>query len=160
MKIALHQMSYSGLGAMAGSPIGGKNQFNKDGTAKKYQIDCRWSPEHLIKNIDKLNKIVSGCFFSNGTWEYAMDLVKDKNAFVYLDPPYFNAGPQLYKHSFNLKQHEKLSEYLKSANFRWLLSYDNADEIKKLYSWAKINEIETTNTINGCIKLNELLIHS
>ena len=36
-KLAVHQISYSGLGTKSGGPLGGEQQKSK------YKIDCRWS---------------------------------------------------------------------------------------------------------------------
>ena len=38
-KLAIHQISYSGLGTMSGGPLGGAGQKSQ------YKIDCRWSPD-------------------------------------------------------------------------------------------------------------------
>ena len=45
MKIAVHQLSYSGLGLRSGGPLGGRSQ------ASPYKIDCRWSPEYIYKKM-------------------------------------------------------------------------------------------------------------
>lgn len=47
MKLAIHQISYSGLGTMSGGPLGGREQKST------YPIDCRWSPQYICKKIDK-----------------------------------------------------------------------------------------------------------
>jgi len=41
-KLAIHQISYSGLGTKSGGPLGGKSQESI------YKIDCRWSPKHIV----------------------------------------------------------------------------------------------------------------
>src|SRR5258708_5973143 len=41
-QLAIHQISYSGLGRRAGSPIGGRTQKDIKGKPAKYLVDCRW----------------------------------------------------------------------------------------------------------------------
>lgn len=148
MKIAIHQMSYSGLGVMAGGPIGGISQTGA------YKIDCRWNPVRICNKIDEINvlakkhKIHITCLnFSN--------VIKDIP--TYLDPPYYIKGKELYKTSFDTKDHVELSEILKKSK-NWLLSYDNCEEIRNLYTYANINEINIKYSIKGIYNKSELLI--
>lgn len=67
----------------------------------------------------------------------------DKNVWLFLDPPYFSADQKrAYAKSFVLKDHFDLHDILKNTPFKFCLTYDNCDEIKELYSWANIHEIE------------------
>ena len=139
-KLAIHQISYSGLGTKSGGPLGGIKQ------ASDYKIDCRWSPEYICKKIDllhnqfsKLNireKKCTNLDFIN------LILDKEHDAIIYLDPPYFDKGSDLYQCSFTEQDHHRLAEALKETNHRWVLSYDDCGEIRKLYMWADIEEIK------------------
>ena len=57
----------------------------------------------------------------------------DKNAFFFLDPPYYQKGKELYKNYFTDADHIRLAKILKELNYPWILTYDNADFIKSLY---------------------------
>ena len=162
-KIAVHQMSFSGLGTMAGSPIGGKNQLDKNGNPKKYQIDCRWSPKTLSKNIHNIHKLFDDCRIVHGrcTSDHYLAVLRncDEDCFVYLDPPYYEMGQQLYQCSFSLEDHMRLMHSLKGKE-NWLLSYDNHVYIKYLYNWAKVEEIPIKYTVtNNTDTCKELLIY-
>lgn len=141
-KVALHYMSFSGLGAMAGGPIGGKDQSNK-----KYSIDCRWRPANLKRNYKNWH-IKLHQHRSRITCMDFRTLLKQApaDAFVYLDPPYYEKGPQLYKHSLNDEHHDALAGILRNASFTWVLSYDDHPRIRELYRWATIREINATYT--------------
>jgi DNA adenine methylase len=165
-KLALHQISYSGLGPMSGGPLGGVSQESK------YKVDCRWNPDNIKKKIRKAHQILSSVDLYQGgccefDFSYAIDLQKDKREwedsgvpvtyeveepvfrFFYLDPPYYEKGGELYQYSFNEKHHEDLMRMLKRTEHPWLLSYDACPEIKQLYKWASIKEIDLTYTINA-----------
>ena len=162
-KIAIHQMSYSGLGTRAGSAIGGKNQFEENGTPKKYQIDCRWSVNKLVKDINILNKLFSNSHIKYGEctrYNYEVLIKESGNSFIYLDPPYYKAGQDLYQFNFDDTQHKTLSSMLKECSQNWILSYDNHERIRKLYDWAIIEEIPIKYSINGSVETSELLIYS
>ena len=157
MKIAIHQFSYSGLGLKAGGPIGGKNQKSS------YSVGCRWNPKNIIKNIQKINKILSkknitSDDIQNKDFEYVLSFGENYNSFYYLDPPYYEQGNSLYICGFLEKDHIRLQEILKKSKNKWLLSYDNNPYIKTLYEWANIKEISMKCTINGANSKIELLI--
>jgi len=62
---------------------------------------------------------------------------------LFIDPPYFLADQKrAYFHSFGLKDHLELESLLKETSYQFCLTYDNCDEVKKLYKWANIHEID------------------
>jgi DNA adenine methylase len=161
-KVALHQMSYSGLGTMAGSPIGGKTQKKKDGTPSNYLIDCRYNPSTLMKNADKASRLLGGVKHPDRvcTCVDFEDAIRAKgDAFFYLDPPYFEKGPELYQFSFDMEDHERLRDALKGEERPWLLSYDAHGTILDWYEdWCHIERVPLAYTINGAVRKEELLI--
>jgi len=158
-KLAIHQMSYSGLGTKAGGPIGGKAQKSE------YAVDCRWSPRTLFKNIDQIHKSCKEVTFRHNkctSFDFEQ-LIDDKKykALLYLDPPYFVKGDDLYQHSFSEDDHQRLAKALKRTKHSWVLSYDDCPDIHELYKdWADIKKIALTYTIRGAHAKTELLITS
>jgi DNA adenine methylase len=56
----------------------------------------------------------------------------------------------LYQFGFSYQDHIDLNEILKNnKNKNWVLSYDDCNEIRNLYSWAKVSEITNVNTITN-----------
>lgn len=156
MKIALHQMSYSGLGTMAGSPIGG---FEQKG---KYSIGCRYNPATLIKKITAIEELLMR-FQMTVSSKDCIDFLDgnndSKNTLIYLDPPYYMIGNTLYEVGMDENEHIKLAEKLKSLkDSKWFISYDDCPFIRDLYSDCEIIDIEANYTINNKGKKNELLI--
>jgi DNA adenine methylase len=140
-KLVLHQTSYSGLGAMAGGPLGGKTQ------SSKYKIDCRWYPNKLEATILECSRLLNSVEgeISSTSWDKAIDKAIDNDGFIYLDPPYYVKGEELY--SKGTIDHTALAETLKkSRNF--VLSYDDVPEIRKLYDWATIQKIDVRSHLH------------
>lgn len=150
-KLAIHQISYSGLGTMSGGPLGGAEQKSQ------YKIGCRWSPSHICKKIDKFNKLFSGVIVHDSKCS-SVDfevLIKDEApAFLLLDPPYYVKGNDLYQHGFSRNDHERLANLLKESSHSWLLSYDDCPEVRELYKWAKIETVNVNYSITA-LKIKE-----
>lgn len=54
---------------------------------------------------------------------------------IYLDPPYYVKGCDLYLHYYNHDDHIKIAKQVgKIQSKKWIVSYDNAPEIKEMYS--------------------------
>ena len=145
-KLALHQMSFSGVGAKAGGPIGGKGQRGV------YDVTCRFRPERHVANIaslrHRLAKLRGGVQVVHGDFAEALGRIPVRGGFAYLDPPYYLKGEQLYVHSMNPADHDRLAGLLRHAAFDWVLSYDDHPEVHALYrDWAEIRAFKMTATI-------------
>jgi DNA adenine methylase len=142
-KLALHRMSYSGLGVMAGGPIGGAGQKSA------YGVGCRWNAKSIIREIRRLHRLLNSFYRVSITDHDHSALVDDapEDCFIYLDPPYVAAGPSLYKHSFSDADHQRLAGSLRRCKARWVLSYDDHPMVRDLYgSWCHVREIDVTYT--------------
>lgn len=141
-KIVLHQVSYSGLGAMAGGPLGGKSQ------AGEYKIDARWRPaklEKLIKETSRLLNSVAGEITSDD-WSTCLKKAIKNNHFIYLDPPYYKQGPVLYTEGSI--DHILLAAELKGYDSNWVLSYDDVEEVRNMYAFANVQRLNVTSHLH------------
>lgn len=128
----LNRTNISGI--LNGGPIGGIKQV---GT---YTIKARFNKKSLIEKIQQLaiykNKI---SVFNKDGIVLIKDYLNRKDAFIYLDPPYYEKGASLYLNHYKKENHEALAEKLNNnCNAFWLLTYDNKKEIKSLYPKRKI----------------------
>lgn len=119
-------------GILKAGPIGGQQQ------AGTYKIDARFNREKLINKIRKIERHKARISFYNLD---AIDLLQevvpgiDGPKLVYLDPPYFKKGHQLYLNAYDHEDHENLAWALGKApsSACWILTYDDAQEIRNLY---------------------------
>lgn len=121
-------------GILDGGLIGGLKQKSK------YKIDARFNKDALIERIQQIalykNKI---SIFNKDGLQLIGEYLNKKNAFIYLDPPYFEKGATLYLNHYKKEDHEALANKLNaSPDAFWLLTYDNKKEIKTLYPDRKI----------------------
>lgn len=125
----LNRTNRSGIIEGAG-PIGGFGQ------AGEWKIDVRMAKENQIENLKSLalySKQIEVCNFD--AMDYLKNRLPDKEAFIYLDPPYFNKGQKLYKNFYVAADHINVAKLLeKNRRKNWIVSYDDVPEIRKAYS--------------------------
>lgn len=132
--IFLNRTSFSGILAEGAGPIGGQNQKSD------YKIDCRFNKKDLIARIQQASKLKNRVQFVNhGDWKSTVQKAKaldykPQEMFFYFDPPFYGKADRLYRYYFEDKDHIDLCRFLKTFKHPWLLSYDNAAEIEKMYS--------------------------
>ncbi len=58
---------------------------------------------------------------------------------IYLDPPYYKKGRDLYYDFYVHEDHEQVARFVKEklGNLRWIVSYDNVPEIRALYKGSR-----------------------
>src|SRR5260370_25683779 len=151
-KLAVHQTPYSGLGTMGGALGGYPPRSN-------YKIDDRWSPANMQGKIDAIRDQLSKVEVRFTNQDFA-ELITDtnKDALIYLDPPYYVKGNALYQHGFTDDDHLRLAGLLKITKHRWVLSYDACPEVRALYHWAQIMPVSVNYSITGARSAHELLI--
>ena len=117
-------------GILSGGIIGGRDQKGK------WKMDVRFNKERLIKIISYLGTFSSKVRILN---QDASALLKSgdlpNEGLIFFDPPYYEKGPNLYLNSLDTNYHIEFSQLLLSSSFKyWLLTYDDNDFIRSLYS--------------------------
>ena len=146
-KLAIHQTSYSGLGTKSGGPLGGAEQKSW------YKIDCRWSPDYICKKVDKLHELFTATEIRGNcctNLDFA-DVIQDTHcsSLLYLDPPYYVKGNNLYQHGFTVEDHERLAHVLENTEHAWVLSYDDCRKVRQLYKWANVEPLDVNYSITA-----------
>ena len=96
-----------------------------------------------VSRLQQLSEILSSVQITNH--DYAELLFQDGDeVFIFLDPPYFNATKsRLYGFRGALHtsfDHERFAENMRQCQHKWLITYDDSPEIRKLFSFARIIE--------------------
>jgi DNA adenine methylase len=108
-------------------------------------------PENWPRNIKRTSIKLQGVEITNLDFQVVIESVPD-GAFLFIDPPYFNADQdKFYTHSFSRDDHYRLCCVLKEHKDRvkFLLTYDNSPEVRKLYEWVnEMHDKEWNYTIN------------
>jgi DNA adenine methylase len=153
----LNRTNHSGI--INGGMIGGVEQKGK------YKIDCRFNKEEIIKRIRKI------ATYKDRIRLYQMDAIvlidkiereeTNENIIFYFDPPYYLKASSLYMNHYHNNNHKEVSVRIKQIkNIKWIVSYDNLEEIKKLYIHYPYKEYSFKHTAYKTRIGNEILFFS
>lgn len=128
----LNRTSRSGI--LNGGVIGGKAQVGN------YKLDARYNRDDLIARIEAI------AAKKDHITIYGMDALDlldqvcpalPEKSLVYLDPPYYVKGSQLYRNFYDHADHESISAAVKDLKLPVLVTYDDTPEIRKIYRGMK-----------------------
>ena len=123
----LNRTSRSGI--IRGGIIGGYDQTGP------WKIDARFTKDDLIRRIKKIarhrNRItVTGIDAA----DYLTTVLPGIEApFLYLDPPYYVKGSDLYPNFYWPDDHRGVAAIVRRLRVPWIVSYDAAPDIEALY---------------------------
>ena len=123
-------------GILNGGIIGGRDQTGP------WKIDARFNARELVTRITAIARMRSRIsltrrdaltFLTAGTRRWP------SSTLVYLDPPYYVKGSQLYYDFYKPDDHARVAKVLMKNGLeqQWMVSYDNVPEIRKLYTGAR-----------------------
>lgn len=145
-------------GILNAGPIGG---YAQEGN---WQLDVRYDRESLVARVeaiaDRRNQItVYNKDIISLMQNYIPRLGND--VFIYFDPPYYNKGQKLYKNFLSPTDHKIIRDVIvEEINAPWIVTYDDVDEIRKLYNQFEIKTFDLTYSAANKGRASELMIFS
>jgi DNA adenine methylase len=117
-------------GIISGGVIGGKNQ---DGP---WKLDARYNKTDLISRIEKISRFSDDItVYNKDAAEFIAEVVPTLplQSIVYLDPPYYAKGCDLYEDHYGFDEHLTISGLVGDIRQKWIISYDDTPEIRSMY---------------------------
>lgn len=150
----LNRTNYSGI--LNAGMIGGKSQ------AGQYRLECRFNKSEIIKKIRAIAEYRGYIHVTNFD---AISLVKNvpmkSDTIFYFDPPYYLKGPSLYMNFYAHDDHKAVSDAIKAIpNAKWVVSYDDHEEIHELYSGLRFINYSFTHSARNSRQGNEAIFFS
>lgn len=119
-------------GILNGGPIGGKAQTGK------WLIDARYNRLELIQRIERIARMRNRITLTNlDAEELLLKFSPSWNdkTLVYLDPPYYEKGPDLYYKHYKNEDHGSVADEVHNlTGISWIVSYDDVSAIHDLYN--------------------------
>ena len=123
-------------GIITGGVVGGKGQ---SGT---WKIDARFNKQNLIERLERIASYKSRIHVTrlDALTFIARrgESLPPKRSLMYLDPPYFAKGQDLYMNAYRPGDHAAVADLvMQQIKVPWLVSYDDVPEIRDLYGAAR-----------------------
>lgn len=147
-------------GILKAGVIGGKAQSGE------WKMDVRFNKDDLISRIRRIAEYKNRIKITNLD---AIELIgsiseltaENKKLLVYLDPPYYVKGQDLYRNFYEHHDHVLVKNALRNSGIKkWLTSYDNAKQIKEIYSEFRQTEYSLNYTAQSKKVGEEVMIFS
>ena len=155
----LNRCNRSGI-LPTGGPIGGYDQ------AGKWKLDARFNRKELRRRIEKIVSYRERIeVFNQDAVVFLKQVVGPRSGkrplLVYLDPPYYAKGHELYLSAYEHEDHVKLAKFMcRNFPYKWLMTYDNVPQIRKIYAAFPRIPFSLSYTAYDRRVGQELLIHN
>jgi DNA adenine methylase len=117
-------------GIISAGVIGGKTQIGK------WKLDARYNKQDLVSRIERIARYADRINLYNLDAAAFISDILQKLPFktlVYLDPPYFVKGGDLYEDSYTPQDHATIARTISTIKQPWVVSYDDVEPIEELY---------------------------
>ena len=146
-------------GILKAGVIGGKSQEGA------YKLNARFKKDVIAARIAKIAKRAKDITVYNDDSLALLKRCKEflpKESLIYLDPPYYVKGKGLYRNYYEHDDHVAIAKAIKSKSFKWhwVVSYDNADEIRVMYQLVNTKTYGLNYTAQRRYVGNEVMFFS
>lgn len=145
-------------GILNGGPIGGRAQMGA------WSIDARYNRVDLIAKIERIAIARKRITLTNVD---ATELIEthaaswNRRTLVYLDPPYFEKGRDLYYNFYNCDDHAGVAVAVRRLRgVPWIVSYDDVAPIHALYADASWLQYQIAYSARKRIRGREAMFFS
>ena len=154
----LNRTNRSGI-IRKGGMIGGRAQ------AGRWKLDARFNRETLANRIQRIAWFASRITVSQtDALRFVASHGKDKApvtpAVWFVDPPYHDAGANLYLNSYSAADHQRIAKSFKNSGLNWIVTYNDHPFIRECYEGAPALELSWFYSAARRGKGNEVLFHS
>lgn len=152
----LNRTNRSGI-IHSGGIIGGKAQ------AGNWKMDCRYNVDDLISRIKRVSRYKNRISIYNQDAESFLEKLGSdipETGIVYVDPPYYEKGSQLYRNSYKSEDHQRIAKSVSKLKNPWFMTYDNVEPIRELYSNYTSIELDIGYSVQTKRRGSELLVVS
>lgn len=120
-------------GILNGGIIGGRDQSGP------WKIDARYNSPQLARRIEAIAALRKRIILSREDAYLFLSTrfrTLPKKSLIYLDPPYYLKGKDLYYDYYLHTDHQRIARLMTEARPKqyWMVSYDNVEQVRKMYA--------------------------
>lgn len=108
-----------------------------------------FNPANMEKNLLDIHKRLSRVWIENSPYEKIIKKFNGEKTFFYIDPPYLNGENDYGSGIFDINNYYKLKELLSNAKGKFLLSVNDAPEIREIFKDFNLKEVQTMYSVQN-----------
>lgn len=142
-------------GIMNGGIIGGRRQKGE------WLIDARFNRAALASRVRAIGTMKRHISVTRLDALEFIDLLEGDETtrrLVYLDPPYFAKGQDLYPNFYSPNDHARIAVRLARFRQPWMMTYDDCDEIRELYQTSTVLDSELSYSAREVRRGREVVV--
>lgn len=142
-------------GIMNGGVIGGREQKGS------YLIDARFNRTDLASRVRAIGTMKRDISITRlDALEFLDTIACDgaRKRLVYLDPPYYAKGQDLYPNFYSPDDHAQIAQRLRCFKQPWIMTYDDCNEIRQLYRYSTVLESELSYSARKVRRGREVIV--
>ncbi|ESY09882.1 DNA adenine methylase [Mesorhizobium sp. M0615] len=154
----LNRTNHSGV--LNAGMIGGHSQRSA------YGLDARFNRQELAARVMRIAKNRSKITVMNldaaELIRNVTEIAGDDRPLIYIDPPYYRKGRDLYYDFYRQEDHGKLRDVIVQLNsaIPWVVSYDNEPAIRELYDAHQMLEYNLSYSVRNGRQGKEVMFMS
>jgi DNA adenine methylase len=142
----LNRTNHSGV--LNAGMIGGRDQRSA------YGLDARFNRQELVARAKRIARLAPNITVMNMDAAVMLKSIRsivDEDGLIYIDPPYYRKGRDLYYDFYNAKDHAELRNTVVALDegVKWVVSYDNVPEITTLYEGYEHREYDLSYSVRN-----------
>jgi DNA adenine methylase len=96
-------------------------------------------PERWHERIIPCGEKLENTKLTSTDFEEVIATPSSNSVLMYIDPPYFLPPKKKhYRHGLTHEDHLRLCALLKQTKHKFFLTYDDTEEVRRIYEWAKV----------------------
>jgi DNA adenine methylase len=144
-------------GILRAGMIGGRSQ------AGRWRLDARFDRARIAGRIRALRSVSSRIAVDCAdAGEFLVATTRRRTkGLVYLDPPYFTKGPDLYLNQYTMDDHSALAKIVREkVKCPWIVTYDHVADVRRLYRGFRMQSFRLTYTADTRRQGSEVMVVS
>ena len=142
-------------GIMNAGIIGGRQQKGEWGIAARFN---RADLASRVRAVGRMSRHVA--ITRHDAMEFVREVVAERapRTLLYLDPPYYQKGHQLYTNFYGPQDHQSIAATIRRLKLPWLLTYDDCSEIRRFYKGCAIYDSELSYSARDVRRGREVVV--
>lgn len=121
---------------------------------------ARFDLTKLVPMLEEVHERLASVVIERLPYEKLIPRYDRPDTLFYVDPPYWGCTDDYGRGVFSEADFSRLSDLLRGAKGRWIMSINDVPAIREIFAWATVEPVELSYRVSGTVTLGRELILS